>query len=81
MTYICSIKEYIKNVTAEIELELSPSDYLVCDDEDELREFIYEDLSEAIDYGDVNVSDFEDHIINIPEEFINEWRKLKETWN
>lgn len=81
MTYICSKKEYIKNATVEVELELSPSDYLVCDDEDELREFIWEDLQESVDYGDVNVEDSEDYYLHIPEEFINEWKKLKETWN
>ena len=62
-------------------LDLEPKDYLYCETIEELRENIKDDLSDAEDFDfdfDVPVdSEILDTILEIPDEFIKEWKKLK----
>ena len=72
--YICNFTTNILYGWASIECELDPKKYLYCEDEDEMIDCVTEDLAESIDYGDINVKDSDS---DIPEEFIKEWKKLK----
>lgn len=79
MIYTCSKKEYIEAIV-NISLELSPSDYLYCINEQDLIDSVEEDLIAASNYSDVEIFDSEHIEFNIPKEFINEWRKLKKEY-
>lgn len=61
----------------ELEGDLSPSDFLYIENEDELRFEIICALEEKIDMGDVIWMELFEDEIEIPEEFYIEWRKLK----
>lgn len=80
MIYTCSKKEYIEAIV-NISLELSPSDYLYCINEQDLIDSVEEDLIAASNYGDVEkIFDSEYIEFNIPKEFIEEWIKLKKEY-
>lgn len=57
------------------ELDVKPNDFIDCDDEDELWECVKEKVesSEPV-FEKINDSE---STFNLPEKFINEWRKLK----
>lgn len=80
MIYKCSKREDICDARVYVSLELDPSNYLFCEDEDDLRNTIMEDLEEAVDYGDIIVYDRSDQELIIPQKFIEEWLKLKEEY-
>lgn len=77
MVHICKLKRELYFASVEAELELSPEDYLYCEDESDLKETVKDDLKCAVDIGNVEYqgcnTDFE-----IPKEFIDEWKKLKQ---
>lgn len=57
-------------------LEVDPKDFLHCEDEDEIRD----EMSSSIWKSDDRYEDFTDgdiRIREIPEEFLDEWYKLK----
>lgn len=78
MVYKCSKREDICDARVYVSLELDPSNYLFCENEDDLEESVMEDLEEALDYGDIIVYDKSDQELIIPQKFIEEWLKLKE---
>lgn len=78
MIYKCSKREDICDARVYVSLELDPSNYLFCENEDDLEESVMEDLEEALDYGDIIVYDRSDQELIIPQKFIEEWLKLKE---
>lgn len=78
MIYTCNRTEVIVNAIVKSSLELDPADYLYCNDEEELVSNIEQDLIDYTCYGDVDVYDCGDSELRIPEEFIEEWTKLKE---
>lgn len=62
---------YISHFNSNIELD--PSNYLECEDEDDVRGWIWDDVLESADIpGELEYSDWK-----IPESFWEEWRKLK----
>lgn len=75
-TYSCQIVEEIYAASIESTHNLAPCDYLYCESEEELREEVYEDLLDYPNYGNVEVYDGETKV-NIPDEFIQEWKFLK----
>lgn len=80
MTYECSRTEEIVNAISYAKLILDPSDYLYCDNVEELISDVEEDLIYSVDYGDVSVGDTVNVSLQIPQEFIEEWIKLKKEY-
>lgn len=74
--YTCKLHKNFVEAYADSELELNPENYLYCDDEDELRDAVEEDLYDVMNTGDVDY-DYSESEMNIPDEFIIEWKKLK----
>lgn len=74
--YTCKLHKDFVDAYADSELELNPENYLYCDDEDELRDAIEEDLYDVMITGDVEY-DYSESKMDIPDEFIIEWKKLK----
>lgn len=74
--YTCKLHKNFVEAYADSELELNPENYLYCDDEDELRDAVEEDLYDVMNTGDVDY-DYSESEIDIPDEFIAEWKKLK----
>ena len=74
--YECGYTLWIMSGYASAYDNLSPKDYLNCEDEDELHDAIIESLRDYINTGDINIKDC-DVAIDIPKEFINEWKNLK----
>lgn len=72
MTYECSKREDICDARAYVSLELNPADYLFCENEDDLRDTVEEDLQEAVSYGDIVVYDRCEMELIIPKGFIDE---------
>lgn len=68
-------------VDVELSLDLNPEDYLDFDSEEEVASEIYDIVSEDIDYGDCDLSRIDDDTLEIPEEFWEEWRRLKNDKN
>lgn len=77
MTYECSRVEEIVEAQSYAKLILDPSDYLYCDDVDELISDVEEDLICSVDYGDVGVAEVSEVSLHIPKEFVEEWKYLK----
>ncbi len=80
MTYECSRIEEIVEAKSYAKLVLDPSDYLYCDDVNELANDVEEDLIYSVNYGDVDVENTANILLNIPQEFIEEWKKLKKEY-
>lgn len=63
-----------------ISLDLNPSDFLDCDTLDDLefdiKEYYYGNPQNEYSLGDVHIEDSEVDV-TIPDEFIEEWKKLK----
>lgn len=74
--YTCKIEKLLFSAWADSELELSPQDYLFCEDESDLIETVKDDLICSLNIGDVKYKDC-DIMFEIPREFIDEWKKLK----
>ncbi len=74
--YVCALQKTFVGAYADSELELSPSDYLYCDSEAELKEAVEDDLNEAMIIGYIDY-DYSESEVNIPDEFIEEWKRLK----
>lgn len=74
--YTCKSERTMYSAWVTSEVEVDPRDYLLYDDEEEFRDALWEDLSESCDTGNVRWKD-SDFEINIPDELIQEWRKLK----
>ena len=75
--YTCKLHKEFICAYIDTSLELSPSDYLYCDDEDELFDAISDDLHDIMFIGDVDWVD-SDTDVYIPDEFITEWKHLKQ---
>ena len=75
--YTCKLHKEFICAYMDTSLELSPSDYLYCETEDELLLAVEEDLHDAMNTGDVYWDDSESSV-RIPDEFIEEWKRLKE---
>lgn len=75
--YTCKLHKEFICAYIDTSLELSPSDYLYCDNEDELLDAVSDDLHDVMYVGDVDwVDSCSD--LDIPNEFIEEWKYLKE---
>ena len=74
--HTCKVEKDLYVAWVESELELSPQDYLFCEDESDLIETIKEDLRCSLNIGNVRYKDC-DFTFEIPQEFIDEWKKLK----
>lgn len=74
--YTCKLHKEFICAYIDTSLELSPSDYLYCETEDELLLAVEQDLHDAMDTGDVCWDDSEGSTI-ISDGFINEWKHLK----
>lgn len=75
--YTCKLHREFICAYIDTSLELSPLDYLYCDNEDELFDAISDDLHDITFVGDVNWVDSNTDVY-IPNEFITEWKRLKE---
>lgn len=58
------------------QVELSPEDYLYCNDVSDLYDAIYDDIYDSFSTGDLEI-DQADMDYSIPQEFIDEWKVLK----
>lgn len=58
--------------------EVDPADYLECDDEDLLRDYVYDDISTAARKGGYANLDGEESEFKLPDEFVSVWKHLKE---
>lgn len=69
---------YTQIVKTWDELELDPIDYLKCENEEQVMDWIVEETSPSIciESGEIDIDTFNSDIL-IPEEFWEEWRKLK----
>lgn len=65
----------IYNAYTDEERELFPSDYLDCDTERDLKDAIHDDLCYSSDLGAVILNEAE---LELPDEFIAEWKRLKQ---
>lgn len=74
--YKCKIEKDLYSAWVESELELSPQDYLFCEDEDDLINSVEDDLRYSINIGNVQYKDW-DFIFDIPQSFKDEWKQLK----
>lgn len=72
--YECHLTKRLIDSYVESELILDPEDYLYCETEDELRLMVELDLNDAMNTGNV----YWENSIRIPDEFIEEWKHLKE---
>lgn len=75
--YTCKLHKNFIDAYVDSELELNPENYLYCDDEDELFDAISDDLHDIMFVGDVDWVD-SDTDVYIPDEFITEWKRLKD---
>lgn len=74
--YTCIVEKDLYRAWVKSVLELSPQDYLFCEDESDLIETVKEDLRCSLNTGDVEYKDY-DYTFEIPKEFVNEWKNLK----
>ena len=65
-------------VTTEFVTNLDPIDYLDFDTKEAVEAEIYDILADDVDYGDYNLDVVEDDNLEIPDEFWEEWERLKE---
>lgn len=70
----------IYNAYTDEEEDLFPSDYLDCDTERELKDAIHDDLCDRSDLGAVMLNGAELEF-ELPDEFIAEWKRLKQSNN
>lgn len=77
MSHSLLIKEYITGWALH-EIELNPSNFYDAQDEEELREMVWDKISdeECSNSGDFNVNTREIGY-ELPKEFIEEWKSLK----
>ena len=75
-SYRCTIDRQLWSAWVESALHLDPADYLECEDVDELRDMVRDELYDSCDTGDVQWKDG-DTDIEISSDFITEWKSLK----
>ena len=74
--YKCSLTEYIIRAWADTELDLDPKDYLYCENFEDLKDSVREDLADSLDWDNMYIKET-DSDYSIPDEFYKEWKKLK----
>lgn len=74
--YTCKSERTMFSAWVRSETIVDPTEYLLYDNEEELRDALWEDLYDSCDIGDVEYGD-SDYTVTIPDELIQEWRKLK----
>lgn len=75
--YGCTLFKKLFGAYVTSDLIISPEKYLDCETEEELRDCIESDLHDALYLGDIEWDTSETEI-TIPNEFIVNWKKLKE---
>lgn len=58
------------------QIELNPEDYLDYDDECELNDAVYDIIWDSFSVGDLDIDQAEMDF-SLPQEFIDEWKRLK----
>ena len=58
------------------QIELNPEDYLDYDDECELNDAVYDVICDSFSVGDLDIDQAEMDF-SLPQEFIDEWKRLK----
>lgn len=58
------------------QIELNPEDYLDYDDECELNDAVYDTIRGSFSVGDLDIDQAEMDF-SLPQEFIDEWKRLK----
>lgn len=58
------------------QIELNPEDYLDYDDECELNDAVYDVIWDSFSVGDLDIDQAEMDF-SLPQEFIDEWNRLK----
>lgn len=58
------------------QIELNPEDYLDYDDECELNDAVYDTIGDSFSVGDLDIDQAEMDF-SLPQEFIDEWKRLK----
>lgn len=58
------------------QIELNPEDYLDYDDECELNDAVYDTILDSFSVGDLDIDQAEMDF-SLPQEFIDEWKRLK----
>ena len=58
------------------QIELNPEDYLDYDDECELNDEVYDTIWDSFSVGDLDIDQAEMDF-SLPQEFIDEWKRLK----
>ena len=58
------------------QIELKPEDYLDYDDECELNDAVYDIIWDSFSVGDLDIDQAEMDF-SLPQEFIDEWKRLK----
>lgn len=58
------------------QIELNPEDYLDYDDECELNDAVYGTIWDSFSVGDLDIDQVEMDF-SLPQEFIDEWKRLK----
>lgn len=58
------------------QIELNPEDYLDYDDECELNDAVYDTIRDSFSVGDLDIDQAEMDF-SLPQEFIDEWKRLK----
>lgn len=58
------------------QIELNPEDYLDYDDECELNDAVYDAMWDSFSVGDLDIDQAEMDF-SLPQEFIDEWKRLK----
>ena len=58
------------------QIELNPEDYLDYDDECELNDAVYDVIWDSLSVGDLDIDQAEMDF-SLPQEFIDEWKRLK----
>ena len=58
------------------QIELNPEDYLDYDDECDLNDAVYDAIRDSFSVGDLDIDQAEMDF-SLPQEFIDEWKRLK----
>lgn len=58
------------------QIELNPEDYLDYDDECDLNDAVYDAIWDSFSVGDLDIDQAEMDF-SLPQEFIDEWKRLK----
>ena len=56
------------------QIELNPEDYLDYDDECDLNDAVYDAIWDSFSVGDIDQAEMD---FSLPQEFIDEWKRLK----